>query len=217
MSAKTGRPKGDSDARQRLIAAALALFGNQSFNNVSTRQLAREAGVDAALIRYYFGSKLGLFEQMLREMLEPMLERLRAQPQAAFPSDLTGLMQTYYSIMAPNPNLPRLVVRVLQEDEGTEPFRILMTLFGEVMALSRQWLGKVLLNSGRLRPGVEPELARLSFTSLMVFPLIAPQVLIRQFGISLDADFLPTLIQHNVQVMEKGLFLPEDADMRTLS
>ncbi|MGI0119087.1 TetR/AcrR family transcriptional regulator [Zooshikella sp. RANM57] len=216
MSAKSGRPKGDSDARQRLITAALALFGNQPFNNVSTRQLAREAGVDAALIRYYFGSKLGLFEQMLRETLEPVLERLRAQPQAAFPSDLTSLMQTYYRIMAPNPNLPRLVVRVLQEDEGTEPFRILMQLFGEVMALSRQWLGQVLLNSGRLRPGVEPELARLSFASLMVFPLIAPQVLIRQFGISLDADFLPTLIQHNVQVMEKGLFLPEDADMRTL-
>ncbi len=76
MTAAPGRPRGESDARQSLIAAARHQFAQRPFESVSTRALATEAGVDAALIRYYFGSKAGLFEQMLRETLEPVLTRL---------------------------------------------------------------------------------------------------------------------------------------------
>ncbi|MEE2028931.1 hypothetical protein DIKCMJMK_02814 [Shewanella oneidensis] len=70
-----GRPKGNSDARQRLITAAVILFSERSYPTVSTREIAREAEVDAAPIRYYFGSKAGLFEQMVRETLAPVLMR----------------------------------------------------------------------------------------------------------------------------------------------
>ncbi|EKE72166.1 TetR/AcrR family transcriptional regulator [Gallaecimonas xiamenensis] len=210
MSVAAGRPKGDSDARARLIAAALHCFSHQSFAKVSTRQLAREAGVDAALIRYYFGSKLGLFEQMFRETLAPVLARFRQQPKPQFPLDLASLMQTYYSIMVPNPGLPRLVLRVLQEEEGTALHQVVMGLFGEIMQLSRQWLTQALMASGRLRPDVEPQLAQFSFASLMVFPLIAPTPLVRLFGVDLNPQGLTDLIAHNVQVMEKGLLLPQE-------
>lgn len=46
-----GRPKGDSDARARLIAAAIECFTEQGYQAVSTRSIARTAGVDAAMIQ----------------------------------------------------------------------------------------------------------------------------------------------------------------------
>ena len=43
----------------RLLQAAAGLFASRSFETVSTRAIAKEAGVDAALIHHYFGSKEG--------------------------------------------------------------------------------------------------------------------------------------------------------------
>lgn len=201
-----GRPKGNSDARQRLITAALSLFSHCSYPTVSTREIAREAEVDAALIRYYFGSKAGLFEQMVRETLEPVLTRLREISAAEAPNNVGEIMQTYYRVMAPNPGLPRLIIRVLQEGDGSEPYRIILSVFEQVLTLSRQWLESTLVNSGLLKEGVDPDLARLSFVSLMVFPLIAPPVLMRQFGFfDADAALLQRLALHNMQVFTQGL------------
>jgi AcrR family transcriptional regulator len=199
------RPKGSSDARQRLIIAALSLFSYRSYPTVSTREIAREAGVDAALIRYYFGSKAGLFEQMVRETLEPVLARLCEISATQAPNNMSELMQTYYRVMAPNPGLPRLIMRVLQEGDGTEPYHIMLSVFDHILSLSRQWLESTLVNAGYLKEGIDPDLVRLSFVSLMVFPLIAPPVLMRQFGFSVDADDLQRLASHNMQVFTQGV------------
>ena len=50
----------------RLLQAAAGLFASRSFETVSTRAIAKEAGVDAALIHHYFGSKEGLFQAVLK-------------------------------------------------------------------------------------------------------------------------------------------------------
>lgn len=207
-----GRPKGDSDARNRLINSALVLFGANSFAQVSTRELARHAEVDAAMIRYYFGSKSGLFESMVCETLAPVLSSLKNIPAAAAPQDLASLMLTYYQVMAPHPALPRLIVRVLQEPEHSEQQRVLLDVFSQVMDLSRQWLARALIKSGGLRDGVNPELARLSLVSLMVFPLIAPPVLIKQFGVDINPASLSALVQHNVGVLQQGLIQPHSQE-----
>lgn len=206
MSVTQGRPKGESDARARLILVALSLFSHRHYQTVSTREIAREAGVDAALIRYYFGSKAGLFEQMVRETIAPVVSRFKALSQSEQSStDIGDIMQLYYRAMGPHPGLPRLIVRVLQEDEGSEAYRIVLSVFEEVITLSRQWLSQSLLTSDALRDGIDADFARLSLVSLMVFPLIAPPVLVRQFGLVPSADNLKRLAEHNVSVIEHGL------------
>ncbi|MGL4748675.1 MAG: TetR/AcrR family transcriptional regulator [Shewanella sp.] len=201
-----GRPKGNSDARQRLITAAVILFSERSYQTVSTREIARKAEVDAALIRYYFGSKAGLFEQMVRETLAPVLTRLGEISTTQAPNTIGELMQTYYRVMAPNPGLPRLIIRVLQEGDGTEAYRIMLSVFEQVLSLSRQWLESTLVNAGLLKEGLDPNLVRLSFVSLMVFPLIAPPVLIRQFGLLTTQETdLQRLALHNMQVFTEGV------------
>ncbi|MBZ6072408.1 TetR/AcrR family transcriptional regulator [Aeromonas schubertii] len=206
MQSTPGRPKGESDARIRLIQAALNLFSRQDYRQVSTRALAREAGVDAALIRYYFGSKGGLFEQMVRETLSPVLQRLRQLPREESPSDLAGFMALYYDIMLPHPGLPRLVVRVLQETPGGEAHRGMLSVFDEIIEHSR--LGFDRLLGSRLENGTDPELARLSLVSLMVFPLIAPPVLMARFGLSLTPEGMRPLIEHNTRLLTEGLCPP---------
>jgi AcrR family transcriptional regulator len=63
--ARRGRPSKDQKAgetRDAILDAAEDLFSKHGFYGVTIREVAREAGVDTALVHYYFGAKRGLFD-----------------------------------------------------------------------------------------------------------------------------------------------------------
>jgi AcrR family transcriptional regulator len=66
------------DSREKLLAAALHLFATDGVDRVSVRDIANAAGVNSALVGYYFRGKDGLLSQLYRRHCEPMnAERLR--------------------------------------------------------------------------------------------------------------------------------------------
>jgi AcrR family transcriptional regulator len=69
-----GRPRAfreDGVDRQNVILdSAEALFSQHGFHGVTVREVGREAGVDPALLNYYFDSKRGLFEAVLLRRAE---------------------------------------------------------------------------------------------------------------------------------------------------
>jgi AcrR family transcriptional regulator len=56
--------------REKLLQAAIRAFCAQSYSNVTLRMIAKDAGVDVALVSRYFGSKLGLFKAMLETVFD---------------------------------------------------------------------------------------------------------------------------------------------------
>jgi AcrR family transcriptional regulator len=54
-------------SRQALLDAAVALFDERGYEAVTVREIGERAGVDAALIARYFGSKEGLYLAALQE------------------------------------------------------------------------------------------------------------------------------------------------------
>jgi AcrR family transcriptional regulator len=68
----------NTESREKLVASAEALFSNFGFNGVSVRDIANEAGVNSALVGYYFGSKQGLLAEVYDRHAKPLnAERLR--------------------------------------------------------------------------------------------------------------------------------------------
>lgn len=59
--ARTGRRPGSPDTRERVRRAAQEAFAEAGFDQATVRGIARRAGVDAALVHHYFGSKEELF------------------------------------------------------------------------------------------------------------------------------------------------------------
>jgi TetR/AcrR family transcriptional regulator, regulator of cefoperazone and chloramphenicol sensitivity len=55
-----GYARGD-ETRQRIIDAAIQLFGEHGFDRASTRDIAAAAGVNAPALQYYFENKEGLY------------------------------------------------------------------------------------------------------------------------------------------------------------
>jgi AcrR family transcriptional regulator len=62
MSSDTTRDKQRERTRSRIAAEACRLFGQRGFDRTSVRHIAAAAGVDAALVLHYFGSKQELFK-----------------------------------------------------------------------------------------------------------------------------------------------------------
>lgn len=54
-----------AQTRERILAAARARFSRHSYENVGTRDIAADAGVDAALVNRYFGGKENLFAEVI--------------------------------------------------------------------------------------------------------------------------------------------------------
>ncbi len=50
---------------ETIIESAIKLFSNKGFEGTSVRDIAAEAGVNVAMINYYFGSKEKLFEKVV--------------------------------------------------------------------------------------------------------------------------------------------------------
>lgn len=64
--ARRGPRPGDTDTKADILTAAAAIFSRDGYQRGSVRGIAREAGVDPALVRHYFASKSELFVESLR-------------------------------------------------------------------------------------------------------------------------------------------------------
>ncbi|MBN2064308.1 MAG: CerR family C-terminal domain-containing protein [Sedimentisphaerales bacterium] len=80
--------KTSQQTRTALIAAAGQLAGHNSFNNISTRQIADLAGENLGGIHYHFGCKLRLFKAVIDEALTDCMEETAADAIAPFVKDL---------------------------------------------------------------------------------------------------------------------------------
>jgi len=63
-----GRPRGgDSDCRDRLLAAAMSAFAGSGYEGASLRAIALAAGFDVSMVAHYFGSKAELWLAVVDE------------------------------------------------------------------------------------------------------------------------------------------------------
>ena len=62
---KRGRRAGISETRPAILKAATARFAAQGYEGVTMRTIAADAGVDAALVHHFFGTKRALFAATL--------------------------------------------------------------------------------------------------------------------------------------------------------
>jgi TetR/AcrR family transcriptional regulator, regulator of cefoperazone and chloramphenicol sensitivity len=63
------------ETRQRIIDAAIELFGEHGFDGASTRDIAAAAGVNAPALQYYFENKEGLYKACAEFITEDLRTR----------------------------------------------------------------------------------------------------------------------------------------------
>ena len=71
---RTGRRAGRSGTREAILDAARHLFAERGYDGASLRAIGAEAGVDAALVVHFFGTKANLLTASVRWPFDPEVE-----------------------------------------------------------------------------------------------------------------------------------------------
>ena len=200
-----GRPHGNaSDAvRDSLLAAAREQFLAIEFKSVSVRSIAQAAGVNAAMVNYYFGSKQGLYLCMVNDALQD-LEQQIAELKTNPASNIADFSDAYTRLLAENPWWPNFIIReVLFGEEATR--ELVVEKFAASFA--PQLLASIQkdIERGRFRPDLNPALTLLSLLGMTVFPFITRPLLQQILGIEMDQQLAQALSDHNKSLFFYGV------------
>lgn len=187
--------------QERLLRAARDCFLADEYHQVTTRAIADRAGANAAMIRYYFGGKEGLYEAMISQTLEPLLKVLDGQ-MLDTPCGLQDYLTLYYDTMSRHPEFPKLILKVLALNHG--PGRRFIRQLLE--RGRRQGARKVeaLKNRGQIDPSLDPDIVRMAFVSLAMMPMLLKDVFEEQMGQPMDGGFLQQLAEFNGRLLAVG-------------
>ncbi len=146
---------GAGDRRRQILEAAGRALAEVGFEEITTRRIAREAGVNIATLHYHFGSKEALLTEALRHALSQAEGYLReAMGAAATPAGaLEAGFETIGEIARERPGMLRydLVLRALRhEGARAEAQAVYATYRGMVEELVERHKA----GGGTLAPGV---------------------------------------------------------------
>lgn len=187
---------------QRLIDAAQKCFLNDEYHRVTTRQIAAAADTNISMIRYYFGSKEGLYEEMIRQTLEPLLEILDSSLLSSA-GGFSDYFRIYYRTMQENPRFPALILKVLALNQGPGK-RFIFQLLERGRDRSRDKVN-ALKQRGEVDSAIDPDVVRISFVSLAMMPILLKDIFSEQLEREMDADFFETLADFNGRLFAAGL------------
>lgn len=116
---RRGRRAGKPETRAEILEVARRHFLEAGYQGVTMRGVAREAGVDQALVAYYFGSKKGLFGAALALAVNPpeLMRTVLAGDLATFPERVLGTVLSVWDDPELGQPLRMLVASAAHEPE----------------------------------------------------------------------------------------------------
>ena len=185
----------DIDTETRILDGARRVFVRRGTAGARVQEIAAEAGVNQALVHYYFGSKEALAERIFLEAAGKLFPALAvvADPTASLEELIERFVHVYIDTVRQTPYLPGyLLAEAQQRPERLET--LMQRAVGSVpSSVARRAMGrlKTLLEAevaaGRMRP-VPPRLLFLNLMALVAFPFVARGVITAVLGAS-DVEF----------------------------
>lgn len=181
----------DVETEQRILEAARRVFIRSGTAGARMQEIAREAGVNQALLHYYFRSKERLsnavFEQTVGRMFGALIQALASD--ASLDEKIDRLVAVYLENLTRSPFLPGYLIAELHHHPERIP-KLLSSVAGaapdQLMSPLIRKLGEQIderVKAGTMRP-ITPEQFAINLISLCIFPFAARPML----GIVLGMD-----------------------------
>ena len=113
-------------ARDQLLDAASQIMRDGDTINLSLSELSLRAGLNSALVKYYFGNKSGLMQALLDRDMGNIVASLSAlvakdmSPEEKLRRHISAVIDTYYQF----PYLNRLLMQMVRDSAPAEAARI---------------------------------------------------------------------------------------------
>jgi TetR/AcrR family transcriptional regulator len=110
----------EQTAKQDILSHARSLFAKKGFDGVSVREIAKESGQNISMISYYFGSKEGLYKEIISDHMLKVggaVHKLFASDPnkemtaKSFKAEIRSLANIIISMKAENPDMMSIMMR----------------------------------------------------------------------------------------------------------
>lgn len=170
---------------EQILEAARKVFISKGLDGSRMQEIADEAGINKALLHYYFRSKEKLFERIFAEALQRILPRVyesigKSENIAVF---IREFINNYLNLLRYFPFLPLFVLHEINRD----PSRIASIVKGKGLPVVQlQNLIDRDVEAGRMIP-IPAEHLMINLMSMIVFPVVA-RPFIKVIVFNNDAD-----------------------------
>jgi len=200
-----GRPANAKagELQSKLLDISEELFAEYGYAATSIRNIADTAGVNPALVHYYFRTKRGLLVAVLDRALEPMAESFAAL-QEADATEAFEVASLLFGMVRRHPSMPRLIVREVLLSGG-EIHAYFIEHFAHRLGGALPGLLEKQKERGRLNPDLEPGAAALMLLSLCVFPCVARSIAEPLLGVRYDDTGLDDYLAQLETMLGEGM------------
>ncbi len=112
-------PELDNTTEEKIKNAARTVFHKNGYAATRTRDIAEEAGVNLALLNYYFRSKEKLFDIIMAETLEIFFESLASvfnDQNSTLEEKIDLLVEKYLELLKTQPDIPGFILSEIQKN-----------------------------------------------------------------------------------------------------
>lgn len=104
--------------KEKIVHAAKLVFIRKGMDGARMQEIADEAGINKALLHYYFHSKQELFDEVFYGILSNLIPGLMTifKKEIPFVEKIELIVEQYDSFMHMNPFLPQFVIREINRD-----------------------------------------------------------------------------------------------------
>jgi AcrR family transcriptional regulator len=173
----------DNVTRTSIMEAARQEFFHKGFDGARMQVIANNAGINKALLHYYFQSKQLLFEEIFTEAFAdffPKIAEIIALEKIFF-EKIELIVDAYISLMQRRPSLPMFIFREIHKDPDT--------VFKLVFAAKRNIVPHLIfemIDEAKMKKVIKPiptEQLFINIMSLCVFPFLGAPMLQRVTGL----------------------------------
>lgn len=167
----------DLSTEQKILEAAKKVFIQKGLDGARLEEIASEAGINKALLHYYFRSKENLFETIFDQMIAKIAPDFTAIVESNKPIEekIEHFVYRYIDFVSENPQLP--VFMITEVNRNPERMKDILghtQNFAKMQQFAFQMITE--MQVGRIK-AFNPLHLILNIISLCVFPFIAKPVI----------------------------------------
>lgn len=184
MGKRESQQGGDS-TEQKIFDAAHEVFTQKGMDGAKMQEIADRAGINKALLHYYYRTKEKLYEAVARAIIQTAVPRVRGvlESELSLEEKLTQFVHLYVDLILKNPYIPLFIVSETNKHPDHFFDKILPKELPKPELIFRQIESEIA--AGRIRP-VDPRHLIINVVSMCVFPFLARPIARLILGLSAE-------------------------------
>ena len=156
---------------EKILISASKVFTEKGFSGTRTRDIAEHAGINLALLNYYFRSKEKLFEQVMKAkilLLFGQILPIITNEKTTLEEKIDLASEKYFEILSKNPNLPLFVISEIQKKNSN---------ISKIIPINKIFENSIIIKQIKeKRPEINPLHYSVNFLAMTIFPFVAKPV-----------------------------------------